>query len=159
MRDQAIVRSSSFSILAIVVALCLPLLVHAQSAAQSDLSATIRAELLSDPRTQSLTSTQLDAMVNLLTQKAAEQGLTAKDIMWHPANSFGTSTVDDMTASAQQSSDCVSGFTCVFDEAFGFVGPDNTIPFVLGAASMGLVWTIAEMIHRRRHIIVPPRGI
>jgi hypothetical protein len=41
-------------------------------------------------------------------------------------------------------------------EAFGFVGVDTTIPFTLGAASMGLVWILAEMIHRRRHPVIAP---
>jgi hypothetical protein len=42
-------------------------------------------------------------------------------------------------------------------EAFGFVGPDTTIPFCLGAASMGLIWIIAEMLHRHKypHIKAP----
>jgi hypothetical protein len=44
------------------------------------------------------------------------------------------------------------------DEAFGFIGPDTTIPFALGMASMGLIWIIAEMMHRRKypHLFAPP---
>lgn len=137
-----------FSVAAVVVltAIVLPFLTHAQIATSSELQATVRAELLSDPRTSSLSSAQLDAMVSLLTEQAQAQGITAHDIMWRP-QTFSNSGA---TVAAQQES-CAGNFTCVMDEAFGFIGPDTLIPFSLGLASMGLIWIIAEMIHRRKY--------
>jgi hypothetical protein len=137
-----------FSVVGVVMlaAIGLPFLTHAQTATSSELSATIRAELLSDPRTSSLSSAQLDAMVSLLTQQAAAQGVTAHDIQWRP-QTFSNSGA---TPAVQQES-CAGNFTCVLDEAFGFIGPDTLIPFSLGLASMGLIWIIAEMIHRRKY--------
>jgi len=128
-----------------VFALFFPFVSRAQSAAPADLSTTIRAELLSDPRTSSLSSAQLDAMVQLLTQKAQAQGITASDITWHPQQSFAPG------APVAPVESCAGNFTCTFDEAFGFVGPDTSIPFLLGMASMGLIWIIAEMIHRHKY--------
>jgi len=130
--------------LAAALLLLLPLIGSAQTTSDSALQSTIRAELLSDPRTSALSSAQLDAMVSLLTQQAQAQGITASDITWRP-QSFSSGAAP----AAQES--CAGNFTCVFDEAFGFVGSDTVIPFSLGAASMGLIWILAEMIHRRKY--------
>jgi hypothetical protein len=135
----------------VCAAFALPLFARAQAKApDAALRATVRAELLSDPRTASLSQAQLDAMVNILTQQAQQQGLTAHDITWHPqtqsATQFGASGGTGVTLCGS-----TPAFSCIFDLAFGFLGLDVTIPFALGVASMGLVWVLAEMIHRRRH--------
>lgn len=125
----------------------IPLLAHAQTQA-SDLSATIRAELMQDPRTAGIPSAELDAMVSILTQQAQAKGVTAGDITWRPKDPAS------FVAEVKQAYDMCEGmpaFFCAFNTAFGFIGPDTTIPFTLGAASMGLVWILAEMIHRRRY--------
>ena len=125
-----------------------PFLVSAQNAS-SDLRATIRAELLSDPRTSSLSEAQIDALVGLLADEAEKQGITSQDIQWRPESS--ERFVATESAAPQEAAECGGGFLCTMSEAFGFVGADTTIPFTLGAASMALVWLLAEMIHRRRH--------
>ena len=135
-----------------------PFFVSAQNAS-SDLRATIRAELLSDPRTSSLSQAQIDALVSLLAQEAEKQGITSQDIQWRPQSTERFIATD---SAAPQAPECAGGFLCTMSEAFGFVGADTTIPFTLGAASMGLVWILAEMIHRRRHPYVsatPPASI
>jgi hypothetical protein len=145
-----------FMELAAVVALCLafsvPFLARAQTAAapQNDLRSAIRAELLSDPRTAGLSGAQLEGMVNLLTQEAQKRGVTAHDIAWHPQQRAG-SGMGGQNSETMAISCGVSPFLCTLDEAFGFIGPDTTIPFSLGAASMGLIWIIAETLHRRRN--------
>jgi len=147
------VRALQILLIGIVCMLTvLPLLVHAQ-ATSSDLSATIRAELLSDPRTASLSAAQLDAMVQLLSQQAQKQGVTAQDITWRPQPAVASGA-----SVPAQGESCDGNFTCVMDEAFGFIGPDASIPFFLGMASMGLIWIIAEMIHRRKypHLFATP---
>ncbi len=140
------------ALLVAVLALLLPHAVRAQ-AASSDLQATIRAELLSDPRTASLSQAQLDAMVSLLAQEAQKKGITASDITWRPQPSVAPGP-------AVPPESCAGNFTCVMDEAFGFIGPDATIPFFLGMASMGLIWILAEMMHRRKypHLFAAPAG-
>lgn len=144
--------------IAVVIGLlaCMPMVLHAQTTTSNELSATIRAQLLSDPRTSTLSEAQLNAMVDLLSQEAQKQGLTAKDVVWRP----NPPAIGDGTTSATPSSlfSCDGSFTCLVDEAFGFVGPDTSIPFLLGMSSMGLIWILAEMLHRHRypHIVVPP---
>ena len=146
-----------FILLALLVSV--PFFVSAQNAS-SDLRATIRAELLSDPRTSSLSEAQIDALVGLLADEAEKQGITSQDIQWRPESS--ERFVATESAAPQEAAECGGGFLCTMSEAFGFVGADATIPFTLGAASMGLVWILAEMIHRRRHPYVsatPPASI
>ncbi|MCR4325822.1 MAG: type II secretion system protein M [Patescibacteria group bacterium] len=126
--------------------LSLPLAVSAQTA-QDQLRATIRAEILSDPRTSTLTSAQLGAMVELLAQSAEREGITASEITYRPQS------LQNIPTSPEFADICgdTPAALCVFSRAFGFLGPAYVIPFTLGAASMGLVWILAEMIHRRRH--------
>ena len=128
------------------VLIALPHYVGAQEST-SDLSATIRAEILSDPRTAGLSEAEIDAVVDLLTQEAQKQGITSQAIQWQP-ESTERFVAGETAAPAPE---CAGGFLCAMSEAFGFVGADTTIPFTLGAASMGLIWILAEMIHRRRH--------
>ncbi len=134
----------------------LPLTIHAQATSSSELSATIRAQLLSDPRSATLSQAQLDAMVDLLSEEAQKQGLSAQDIMWHPNPPAG-GWANTTNPSGEMS--CDGSFTCIVDEAFGFVCPDTSIPFFLGMSSMGLIWILAEMLHRHKypHVVVPPQ--
>ena len=140
--------SFRFLLVICVTIAVLPFVVNAQNT-QSDLRATIRAELLSDPRTSSLSEAQIDALVGLLADEAEKQGITSQDIQWRPESS--ERFVATESAAPQEAAECGGGFLCTMSEAFGFVGADTTIPFTLGAASMALVWLLAEMMHRRRH--------
>ena len=145
-------RAAGLLIVLFLVCAALPLSARAQESA-SDLRATIRAELLSDPRTSSLSEAQIEVLVSLLAGEAEKQGITSQDIQWRPQS--GERFVATESA-APQAPECVGGFLCAMTEAFGFVGTDTTIPFTLGAASMALVWLLAEMIHRRRHPATVP---
>lgn len=150
-------RTAMFRFAVLVLALGIlvvfsPRISRAQTAPPSDLRSVIRAQLLSDPRTASLSSDQLDAMVSLLAQQAQKQGITAQDITWRPQAPAPAS------APRAPAESCAGNFTCVMDEAFGFIGPDTTIPFALGAASMGLIWITAEMLHRRKYPHVPAQS-
>lgn len=143
--------------LRVLLAVCIvitmvPFFVHAQNT-QSDLRATIRAELLSDPRTSSLSEAQIEVLVGLLAEEAEKQGITSQDIQWRPQS---TERFVATQSAAPQAPECTGGFLCTMTEAFGFIGTDTTIPFTLGAASMALVWLLAEMIHRRRHPYIRP---
>ena len=86
-------------------------------------------------------------------QEAQKQGVTSRDIQWRPQQ-YGNAE-DDVP---MDYCGATPALLCAFSTAFGLAGTDPTIPFTLGAASMGLIWILAEMIHRRRHpyISAPP---
>ncbi len=128
-----------------------PLLASAQSStasSQSDLSATIRAELLSDPRTSDLPQAPLDSMVNLLTQSAQKQGVTAHDITWRPVSPVSTFAPE---ASAGEN-DCGSlpSYLCALNTAFGLSGSDPWLAIALGIAS-GLVILVVGLMLQEHH--------
>ena len=144
-------------LVAVVIALLMvsPRGAHAQQST-NDLRATIKSELLSDPRTLGLSQAEIDAMVNILAQEAQKNGMTVHDITWRPQimQSAGMNAGGDVAMAF-----CApSSILCKFNEAFGFVGPDTIIPFTLGSASMGLVWILAEMLHRRSRLVIPRAG-
>ena len=140
-----------FLALVLALALVMPYVGHAQDT-DPQLRATVRGMLLSDPRTSGLTAAQIDTMVTIMTQEAEKQGITVQDLQWRPKSAERFVPGEQ---GALGSVECVGGFLCTMTEAFGFVGVDQTIPFTLGAASMGLVWILAEMLHRRRHPYIP----
>lgn len=139
-------HKTAFLLTMALCALVLPFAANAQAA--NDLSATIRAQLLSDPRTATLSQTQFDAMVQLLSQEVQKRGLTTEDLTWRPQPAQYTFGSMSPAAPAVEQCDTIA---CLASEAFGFSGPDTLIAFVLGATSMGLVWILAEMLHRRRY--------
>jgi hypothetical protein len=117
--------------------------------ASSDLQAAIKSALLSDPRTSGLSQLEVEGIVVILADEAGKRGITVEDLQWRPQNtedSFSAGSADDVASDT-----CGTSLLCAFNEAFGFVGPDQTIPYILGVASMGLIWIVAEMRHRRRH--------
>jgi hypothetical protein len=124
----------------------------AQADAQSELKATIRAELLSDPRTSGLSETDLNAMVEALTQEAQKQGLTSQDITWRPANTAAAATPSDTCGN-------IPAPLCALNRSFGFAGSDSRIPVWLGiiAALLVLITGIAlEVRHRSGAPIAVP---
>ncbi len=136
----------------VCAAFALPLFVSAQASDEAALSSTIRAAILSDPRSQSMTEAEVDAMVVALTRQAQSVGMTADDIVWRPAE---TGTVGDGAAG-----EC--GFLCALNHAFGFDGSDYTIPIWLGACSLMLIFLIAAIweyqhLHKRRAASQPPQ--
>lgn len=135
---------------ALVAAFLLPGSVYGQEAS-ADLRATIQAQLLSDPRTSSLSQAQIDTLVGLLAEEAQKQGITSQDIQWRPQNNEQFVAVE---SAASEQVVCTGGLLCIMSESFGFIGYDTTIPFFLGMSSMGLIWILAEMIHRHRHPVI-----
>jgi hypothetical protein len=122
----------------------MPFFVSAQTA-PDNLRATIRAQIMSDPRTTGLSEVQIDAMVNILARAAQQRGVTANDLLWQPQQQQTSAF-----AAAPDYCGPTPGFLCAFDLAFGFAGTDPTIPFTLGAASMALVWIVASKLHDHR---------
>ncbi len=131
---------TSIKFAAVVALVVLPFTVGAQSVG---LTEAIRAEILKDPRSASIPTAQVDAMVASLAQAAAQQGVTESDITWRPA-----------VADTGTSGEC--GFFCSINEIFGFGGNDYTIPLGLGITSALLILFISMMLHRHhKHGIDP----
>ncbi len=118
------------------------------SAQTSDeaLSQTIRAAILSDPRSQTMTEAEVDAMVIALSRQAESVGMTSDDILWRPTDAVG----------AADGAAC-EGFLCALNHAFGFDGSDYTIPVWLGASALMLIFLIAGILEyrhiHRKHLL------
>jgi hypothetical protein len=117
--------------------IALPLVVRAQ---ESDMSATIRAALAGDPRTDGMTEAQISAMVSVLSQQAEKQGIAPSDIAWRP--------VSNTPASDAATCGSMPPFLCSINMAFGFAGSDHRIPWGLGISSLLLMFIIAALLER-----------
>lgn len=127
-----------------VLALAVPLYTQAQS---SDLRTTIRAALLSDPRTSGLSATQIDAMVEVLAEEAKKRGISSEDIQWRPVSE---QTFSDTSGEEVRSCGNIPSFLCALNTAFGFNGSDPTIAIGLGVTSALLLLIIGLMLERSR---------
>ena len=77
---SAIVCASAVALFLAAVVLA-PLTSYAQ---EDELSIVIRAALLEDPNTSTLSEAELDALVVALAQESLEEGVSARDIFWQP---------------------------------------------------------------------------
>ena len=137
-------------VLGVIVALfligaALPFIAYAQEGT-SDLRATIRAALLSDPRSASLSEAEMEAMVSALADEAERQGVTSSDIVWRPQSAESSGPWDPSACGNP------SGFLCAISTAFGFAGPDSIIAAGLGILAAVLLFVVGSLIeiHRRR---------
>ena len=136
----------SAPLLALVVALLLPLAAFAQS---GDLRATIRTELLKDPRAAQLSQAQLDAMINVLAQGANEQGITSHDITWQPSEP--APAAGQTTQGAEAFCMGLPDFFCAVSSGFGFDDSNTVIPIALLMSSGLLLFLLYELKHHHRH--------
>jgi len=110
--------------------------------ADAELHATIRAAILSDPRTAEMSEAEIEAMVAALSEEATAQGVTAYDIVWRPQ------TEEEGAASCNS----MPQFFCTLNEAFGFDGSDIAIPIGLGITAAVLLFVIGSiLLHRHGH--------
>jgi len=151
--NTTFIRSAQVTFLALLCALSIavPFLVAAQATADTELQATIRAMLLSDPRTSSMTSAQIDAMVVALSGQAQKEGITSEDIEWRPEASALSATDSETTPSSVCGS--MPAFLCAINVAFGFAGDALLIPLILGLTS-GLLILILGIMLERHHLHV-----
>jgi len=113
------------------------------------LQATIRAAILSDPRTAAMSEAEIDAMVAALAQEAAAQSVTSQDIMWRPQEEGGFTSEIGLGS---------CNMLCKLTNAFGFDGSDVTIPIGLGVSSALLLFLIGSLLHHQygRHPVAGP---
>ncbi len=135
------VRISVLAAAFVLVFALLPLLAHAQTSDTSDLKATIRAQLLLDPRSAQMPPAEFDAMVSALTEQAQKAGMTAKDIKWRPQLPPANTRGDTFLFKCDPNS-----FMCSVSKAFGLDGGDLTIPIGLGISSALLVLILGTMM-------------
>ncbi len=132
----------SIAILAFVLILsALPFLVHAQG--EDELHATIRAAIMSDPRSSSMSEAEVNALVDELAAGAEKEGVTANDISWRPQSP------DSFNAANYGTSPC--GFFCKVNEAFGITGSAPLIAVTLGIVAAILLFVIGMLLHHRGH--------
>ena len=140
----------------VLVALFLvPVLALAES--DSDIRAVIRSSILNDPRTSTLSTAQIDSMVEALAAEANSSGLTAEAITWRPEREASPSASLGEVAEEEV---CDSWPPlCTFNTAFGFDDPNSPAPILFGVTSIGMVWILAEVLHiRSRRSNVAPQG-
>lgn len=140
------ITSVSISLL-LLVAFALPLVTSAQ-AANEDLRATIRAAILSDPRTAQMSEAEVESMVEALSAEAETQGVTSDDIVWRPAEPV------QEPVPQEEATTCGSmpTFFCTLNEALGLDGSDIAIPIVLGITAALLLFVIGSiLLHRHGH--------
>ncbi|MEK9153937.1 MAG: hypothetical protein AAB798_00530 [Patescibacteria group bacterium] len=137
-------KVSAFFVSAIaflILALMTPIVIHAQT--DDDLSATVRAAILSDPRTAELSEAEIESMVTSLAEGAAVQGITSEDITWRPQEEV-----------AKSGAVCgnLPVFFCALNQAFGFDGSDLVIPIGLVVSSALLLFLIGSiLLHQHGH--------
>lgn len=114
----------------------------------SELEATIRAAIVSDPRSAEMTEAEIDAMVAALVSEAEGQGVTSEDITWRPQD---PSTLDQESSSSAEACG-YAAFLCALNDAFGFSGYPLLIPLLLGVSSALLLFVIGSiLLHSHRH--------
>ena len=144
-------RAEKTYALALLIALTVLFSTPFAFAQESDLRATIRAQLLSDPRTANLSEADLSAMVELLAGEAQQQNITSSDITWQPQKTEEPAAPESVAYDACGS---IPAFLCAFNVALGFAGNDPTVPFLIGGAALALVWLLAEILHRhKKHFV------
>ena len=133
----------AIALVSLIAACTLPLLVLAQEA---DLRATIRAELLKDPRTAMMSEAELETMIELLAAGAQEEGVSGRDIAWRPPEGAIVAISD----AQEPACDGYPKFFCDVQRAFGFDGSNYVIPLGLLITS-GLLWFLLHelRIHHR----------
>ncbi|MDB5238650.1 MAG: hypothetical protein JWM46_920 [Candidatus Kaiserbacteria bacterium] len=129
-----------FALALLACALFVPVFARAQ---RTDLQSTIRAAIAADPRTQGMSSAQVDAMVDALSQKAQSQGMTPNDITWRP--------VPDTNRSIPMSCGAFPTILCTLSYSLGFIGTGSTIPAWLFFASLLMI--ILILLLRRQHFL------
>jgi hypothetical protein len=114
---------------------------YAQTTAEDQLRATIKTEIMADPRSQTMTPAQINSLVDALTIQAQEQGLTSSQLTYRPGtqNPTGSSTLTPC-----------SDISCSIGRAFGLDGSLPLIPialFVVAALFILIYGIMREMGH------------
>lgn len=131
-----------------------PLYLNAQSdlSLRGDLNSTVKSAILSDPRSQSLSSEEVNAISLALTQQAEAQGMTQHDLLWRPALAHTVAPLDE---AAYTGNDCgkVPTVLCGVNRSLGLPGSDMTIVVMLSVLLVLILTATAgylELQHRNK---------
>lgn len=119
----------------------------------TDLQSTIRAAILSDPRSSQMSGEEIEGLVTVLADEAQSQGVNSEDIAWRPQE----------TVAEGESADAIGAcgypaFLCALNDAFGFTGSPLIIPLLLGVCSALLLFVLGSiLLHTHGHH--PIRGL
>jgi hypothetical protein len=128
-------------LLALVIVLSVPFLAYAQSS-NAELRAGIRAEIVKDPRTSSMSEAEIDAMVEALTAGAEAEGIESGSFSAQPS-SFAPTAEPEASACGS-----MPAFLCRINQTLGFDGSNALIPIALLAISGLLAFLLWEL---KRH--------
>ncbi|QQG38149.1 MAG: hypothetical protein HYS26_01170 [Candidatus Kaiserbacteria bacterium] len=136
-------RTAFIVTLALITLSALPLFAHAQS--DEELRSTIRAAIVADPRSASMSEAEIDVMVEALATQAKATGVTARDVESAARASQNTQR------RSPYASECTS-FICKVNEAFGITGNASVIAVAMGVTAAVLLFVIGMLIehHRRK---------
>lgn len=123
--------------------------VPALAQSNAELEATIRAAILSDPRSAEMTEAEIDAMVVALVEEAAATGMSSEEISWRPEVPAPWADTADQ---APAETCAYSAFLCALNDAFGFSEFPFLIPFMLVITSAILLFVIGSiLLHHHGH--------
>lgn len=144
-------RAGAIFVCALVLLFAFASLAAAQE--NADLQSTIRAAILSDPRSSQMSEEEIDAMVAALAEEAQAQGVTSEDILWRPQDPASFEEAGDSSTES-----CgYASFLCALNDAFGFSGSPLIIPLLLGICSALLLFVLGSiLLHSHGHH--PVRG-
>jgi hypothetical protein len=137
--------SRKLKLAGVCAALCaFPLLALAQTqpAQTGDLQSSVRAAIMNDPRTATMSQAQVDAMVAALSQGAQQQGVTPQDLTWH-AGPTSAVTTGNFCAPYPR-------YLCIMSATFGFFGPDYLMPIWLAVLSLLFLLINGLLRHHER---------
>jgi hypothetical protein len=165
--------ASLLVVLAIGVGLALPRFTHAQAtstAATTELSSTIRAALLSDPRAHQLSQAQIDQLVSALTKQAQEKGITVEKLQWQPkpTEAFVPPAPAPEAVTDPYSCGSFPRILCAMSAAFGFTDIGSAaLPIALGVVTLIVLLALILLYEHHRHqrhieelssqVVVPPQ--
>lgn len=139
------IQRTAWPALVVLIAVLLSCMLCATvSAQEQELSAAIRASLLTDPRSQALSSEELDSMVQALTAAALQEGITAEDIMWRPEEPEADALPESADTCGQ-----LPKALCMLNEALGFSSGNLIIPLLLFFGSLALLFVLGLMVKMR----------
>ncbi|MBI2030525.1 hypothetical protein HYT05_02795, partial [Candidatus Kaiserbacteria bacterium] len=113
---------------------------------------TVKSAILSDPRSQSLSSEEVNAISLALTQQAEAQGMTQHDLLWRPALAHTVAPLDEV---AYTGNECgkVPTVLCGVNRSLGLPGSDMTIVVMLSVLLVLILAATAgylELQHRNK---------
>lgn len=145
--SQRLVRYGITSLITCALLFSTPLHAHAQSA-NADVRASIREEILKDPRTASLSEQEIDGLVDALAEGVSAEGIVGVPFSAQPSS---VPQIADADACAD-----MPAFLCTINRTFGFDGSNDLVLIALVALSGLIAFLLYELKRHTRIYGHPP---